>query len=129
MIARAIAAFVGALIAVWIGWTVNGWRIDAQRTRQAEVAVQEAVRARVRADLDRVQMGLRLAAAEAAAGDRVRVIERKIRVYVPRNRACDLSPAAVGLLNDARAGLPAAPYDPPAASPAPGAPAGAAPPR
>lgn len=129
MIARAIAAFVGALIAVWIGWTVNGWRIDAQRTRQAEIAVQEAVRARVRADLDRVQMGLRLAEAEGLARANIRTIEKKIRVYVPRNPACDLGSGAVSLLNIARAGVSAAPDDPPGASPALGAPAGAAAPR
>ena len=129
MIARGLAAFAGALLAVWLGWVVNGWRIDAQRTRQAEIAVQEAVRARVRADLDRAQMGLRLAEAEGLARAQIRTIEKKIRVYVPRNPACDLGSGAVGLLNIARAGVSAAPDHPPGASTAPGAPAGAAAPR
>lgn len=128
MITRGLVAFAGALVAVWIGYQVNEWRVDAGRTKAAEALARASAKARVEADVERAKMGLRLAAAEAAAGDRVRVIERKIRVYVPRNRACDLSPAAVGLLNDARAGLPAAPDDPPGASPAPGAPASAAPP-
>jgi hypothetical protein len=129
MIARGLAAFAGGLLAVWIGWTVNGWRIDAARVREAETAVQEAVKARVRADLDRAQMGLRLAEAEGLARANIRTIEKRIRVYVPRNPACDLSLGAVSLLNIARAGVSAAPDDPPGASPAPGAPAGAAAPR
>jgi hypothetical protein len=112
-----------------IGWVANGWRIDAGRTRAAEALAEQAVKARVQADVARAQMGLRLAAAESQAAVRVKTIEKKIRVYVPRNPACDLSPRAVGLLNDARAGVSAAADDPPGASPAPGAPAGAAAPR
>jgi hypothetical protein len=136
MIARGLAAFAGAVLAVYVGWTVNGWRIDAGRTRAAEVLAEQAVEARVQADVARVradvaraQMGLRLAAAESQAAVRIKTIEKKIRVYVPRNPACDLSPGAVGLLNDARGGVSAAPDDPPGAPAAAGSPAGAAPPR
>lgn len=96
---RTVALVVAAL---WAGWVVNGWRIDAARTAQAEATLREAVRARVQADRDRIRMAVRLEASQAAITTRIVEIQKKIKVYVPRDRACDLSVDAVRLLNAAR---------------------------
>jgi hypothetical protein len=102
-----------------VGWTVNSWRIDAARLKDAQAALRSEMAARVKADADRLDLGMKLSEAEADILTATKIITKKVKIYVPDNRACDLGLPAIRLLNRARAGLPPAPDDPAPAAPEP----------
>ena len=105
-VAILLAAVFGLL---WAGWQINQWRVDAARVHRMEVERDLAVKSKVQADRDRAAMGLKLQTALSQVHTQIVEIEKKVKVYVPRNPACDLGYDAVRLLNIARAGVSPAP--------------------
>lgn len=99
----------GLLIA---GWTVNQWRVDAGKLVDAKVAIRDAQarmasaqRAAIKADEDRVKMGMRLSEAEAMILTTNRSAKEVVRrVYVTKDPRCDIDAAVVRVLRDARSG-------------------------
>lgn len=91
-----------ALALVLVGWKVNQWRMDAARAADLQRTLDAERAANVKADIDRLNVGLAIAAREGAEESRTTFLMQKVPVYVQDNRACDLGLDAVRLLNEAR---------------------------
>lgn len=99
----------GLLIA---GWTVAGWRHDASKLQDAKEALRTAQermaaaqRMAIKADEERVTIGLQLTDAELALREATLHAKTVIRtVYVKSDPRCDLEPSVIRVLNGARAG-------------------------
>lgn len=111
-----------AMLIFFAGWTVEGWRKDAeidrierahaeQRARDAQAAAEEIAAETKRGN----ELAARVAAAESTRDIALEETRNALR-KVTTGRPC-LSAAAVRVLNDASA-------SPPAVSPTPGQPAG-----
>ena len=99
----------GLLIA---GWQANQWRIDSSQLKAAKAAIQAEQKARLDADNERVTMGMKLSELEAELLTSSNQAKQIVRVYVTKDPRCDLEPAIVRVLRDARAGrLPSTAYD------------------
>jgi len=95
-------AVAGLLIA---GWTANGWRIEAAQARGARLELRNEQQRRVKADADRLDLQVRLSAAEARIGTGVQVVTKTIRQYVHDEIDCRLASPVSDRLRDLRAGV------------------------
>ncbi len=99
----------GLLIA---GWTANGWRHDAAKLQDAKKALRTAQermaaaqRMAVKADEERVTIGLQLTDTELALREATNNAKTIVRtVYVKSDPRCDLDASVIRVLNGARAG-------------------------
>lgn len=107
------AAAYGLLAAALLiaGWTANGWRHDAAKLQDAKEALRTAQermaaaqRMAIKADEERVTMGLQLTTAELALKEASSNAKTVIRtVYVKSDPRCDLEPSIIRVLNGTRA--------------------------
>ena len=93
------------------GWTINGWRHDAGRLKDAQAALQTeqkakmaAQRAAIKADEERVTMGMALSEAEAQLLTTSNQAKRIVRVHVTKDPRCDLEASVIRVLSAAREG-------------------------
>lgn len=116
------AIFAGLLAAALIifGWKVSDWHkgsLDAQSYRELFVA-EQARGIKYQADLLAAQNKLKERKVQIEI--RTKEVIKRVKQYIPNNRACDLNAHVVELLNAARAGeLPPPAPGTDAASPAP----------
>lgn len=100
--AGALLVFVLGLVV--IGWKANGWRIDAAKAEGYRLELRNELQRRVAADAARLDLQRKLETAKARVEIKTQEVIKKVKVYVPSNRDCDLNDDVVRLLNDARAG-------------------------
>ncbi|MFN9915110.1 MAG: hypothetical protein ACK53L_21145 [Pirellulaceae bacterium] len=110
---RTIAAFACLAAVAYLGWQVSSWRAQAGRADALSVELRAQKMARATAEVERDAsraevIALRLDAQEAARATSTKREVRRVIQYVPKTVACDLPDEPVGVLNRARAGMPAA---------------------
>lgn len=95
------------------GWTINGWRNDASKLKDAQAALQStqarmvaAQRASAKADDERATMGMKLSEIEAELLTSSNKAKQIVRVYVSKDPRCDLERSIVRVLRDARSDTP-----------------------
>lgn len=124
---KLVGALLLAALSGWAGWQAATWRaaeahasaLEADLERQR--AAHEAVLRQRDLDHAAATRARETAHREALAVARDRPIVSEVTRHVPDDRACDLSPAAVGLLDQARRGGDPLPGAPPAPERADGA--------
>lgn len=109
-------AAAGLLI---LGWTVSGWRNDSlklddakEAIRTAQARMAQAQRDAIKADEDRVTMGVKLTDAEEALRSNSTQAKVIIRRVVQSDSRCNLEPSVIRVLAAARRGgeqMPATP--------------------
>jgi hypothetical protein len=110
---------IAALALLWLGWTVNNWRVQAARlpTVEADLVKERnaraaSERARKEADDARTLASLQLETYRERTEDEIALLKSRVPVLVNNSKACAFGRELVGVLNDARRGdgqLPAAP--------------------
>lgn len=97
---KAIFAGVALLVAFCFGWSVHGWKFDAELKRQADAALEQ------KAQYEELARGLVKRYQEAEAAQKVVYRNIKEKIYVETTGTVCLGPGAVGLWNDALGGVP-----------------------
>lgn len=84
------------------GWQASQWRTRAHEADRLEMALDFQRQATDLANAARAKMANEIAETETQIVETTREVIKKVKVYVPLNPDCDLSPNAIELLNRAR---------------------------
>ena len=101
------------------GWTANGWRMRAAQASHLEAVLQASIAREVEANAARVALARQLEDAESATHETIRTVTKQVKVYVPADPHCDIPDTFRGMLDRARAGVPATADEPAAPAPVP----------
>lgn len=105
------AYLIGALAFLWLGWTVNGWRVDAAKLVTVERDLKgernkraAAERKRQEADDARTIASAQLEVYRDEISDEIALLKTRIPALVNNSPACRFSVGVSRLLNAARRG-------------------------